>query len=1318
MWKQILITVACLVYLVGGLVGIALAEHTQVIETTNITYINGDWLINDSQNRTNETIVLTGNLLVMFGGNLTFRNVTLLMNCTSDGQYQIEVQNGGTLSILDFDNDNITSMDTSNIIAYNSNFEYKFRVRTGANFTMRNSELHECGYGPFLAVDNYGLYIESDNSLVDNCVISNCYYGIILYKSESIVSNNTITWCDIGIMATAWSNATIENNQINWSDTYGIWVDGVDNTKKWGSNPLIKNTLITYTGRGGPGGVGVHMTYYCRPILENVTILRSAEDGIYFGEWCQPNLINCIVDSMGEGNYALASSSCRYVDITNSSIGTGNVWDMSLATAYFLLTNCSFNEFHFEFYNVNSNLTVNWFLNTYINDTLENPIPNANIRIRDNANGTFDENFTTGGNGFLNWTVLKEYFQKDINGDKDGNDLGERINYGPYNLTVSKPGYQTAYAEIEMNASKTVVITLTDIENPIADAGLDQTVNEDTIVYFDGSGSTDNAEIVNYTWSFNDGGPLVNLYGVNTSYIFAQPGNYAITLNVSDASGNQATDTCIIYVNDCTAPVADAGTDQSVDEDEMIQFDGNGSTDNVGIIWYNWSFGDGGYDFGTNVTTIHTYTNAGDYIVVLNVSDAAGNWATDTCLVFVNNIAPFANAGGNKTGNEGVAITFNGSASADTPSDNSTLTYVWYFGDGNSQVGKVVNHAYADNDVYNATLVVTDDNGRVDSDTCNVTVNNVAPAIMSVANQTAQQGVLFTLRINATDVPADVLTFSDNTTLFDINPVTGIIQFTPTNGDVGNYFINVTVTDDDMGSSSITFKITVNNTNDAPVIAPIPAQSATEDVPFTLQVIATDPDISDTLTYSLTAYPTGMAIASTGLITWTPTNDAVGSHTVTVRVRDAIGLYDEKTFAITVANLNDVPTISTSSLTNATEDAMYLYTIQANDVDVGDTLTFFLDLAPVFLSIDSITGLLYGTPTNSDAGIHQVIVNVSDGMTYITRAFNLTVINVNDPPTLNYISPQAAIEDVPFSLQIVGQDVDAGDILAYSLISSPASMTINQVTGLLAWTPTNDDVGSHTINVRVSDASGAFAERTFQITVANVNDPPVIITTAIPNATEGIMYLATIQAEDADGDALTFSFDSAPSFLSIDTKTGMLYGMPTNGEVGIHQIVVNVSDGTSYVTRTFNLTVLNVNELPTITSYPISVAKPGSEYVYTIIAEDIDAGDVLTFSFVEAPEGMTINSQTGKIIWTPSDAQAGQTYQVVVQVSDGQGSATQIYSIAVDELPVEPYQPLFDDYVWTGIIILLVTIILLMLFYQFNKEKKKEKEPDNINKES
>ena len=149
-----------------------------------LQYIDGDWNVNGSESYTNEAIVLTGNLTIENGGNLTFNNVTLMMNSTSDGQYHIEVLRGGSFYIYDLDNDNSTTSDASNITSYNTNFEYIFRVRGGSNFSILNSELHECGYngGGFNGI---GLYIETNNTRICNCLISRNYVGLFLYPSSS-----------------------------------------------------------------------------------------------------------------------------------------------------------------------------------------------------------------------------------------------------------------------------------------------------------------------------------------------------------------------------------------------------------------------------------------------------------------------------------------------------------------------------------------------------------------------------------------------------------------------------------------------------------------------------------------------------------------------------------------------------------------------------------------------------------------------------------------------------------------------------------------------------------------------------------------------------------------------------------------------------------------------------------------------------------------------------------------------------------------------------------------------------------------------------
>jgi PKD repeat protein len=183
------------------------------------------------------------------------------------------------------------------------------------------------------------------------------------------------------------------------------------------------------------------------------------------------------------------------------------------------------------------------------------------------------------------------------------------------------------------NMGMSTVYFSVDTVHPVADAGPDQTVEEDTVVTFDGSASTDENGIATYAWAFTDS-TLKILSAQNPTYTFATPGTYIVTLEVADPAGNSATDTVTITVLDVTDPVANAGNDQTVNVGANVTFDASSSSDNVGIVSYEWDFGD--ETTGTGKTATHKYNNAGTYTVTLTVKDAAGNQATDTMSVTVN----------------------------------------------------------------------------------------------------------------------------------------------------------------------------------------------------------------------------------------------------------------------------------------------------------------------------------------------------------------------------------------------------------------------------------------------------------------------------------------------------------------------------------------------------------------------------------------------------------------------------------------------------------------------------------------------------------
>jgi fibronectin type 3 domain-containing protein len=197
---------------------------------------------------------------------------------------------------------------------------------------------------------------------------------------------------------------------------------------------------------------------------------------------------------------------------------------------------------------------------------------------------------------------------------------------------------------------------------PVAEAGPDRKVLLDAPVTFDGSNSSDNVGITAYRWdtdihSDSDGDGTADndtdLMGAEPVLItgYGTTGSYVAKLTVMDAAGNSASDTTTTVVTDLPdieAPVAEAGPDQSAEAGQPVSFNGSGSSDNFGIVFYLWdtdtatdSSGDGIADndidlIGREAVLESGYPEAGSYTVMLTVNDAANNGpATDTLTVEV-----------------------------------------------------------------------------------------------------------------------------------------------------------------------------------------------------------------------------------------------------------------------------------------------------------------------------------------------------------------------------------------------------------------------------------------------------------------------------------------------------------------------------------------------------------------------------------------------------------------------------------------------------------------------------------------------------------
>lgn len=186
--------------------------------------------------------------------------------------------------------------------------------------------------------------------------------------------------------------------------------------------------------------------------------------------------------------------------------------------------------------------------------------------------------------------------------------------------------------------------------------------------------------------------------------------------------------------------------------------------------------------------------------------------------------------------------------------------------------------------------------------------------------------------------------------------------------------------------------------NYAPLFKSEPVTAATEDQQYTYNIVTADYDLN-TLTITKASGPAWLSVNSTGngtaTLSGTPVNGDVGPHAVTIAVNDGKVAINQS-FTVTVANVNDPPTITSTPVVNAAINTLYEYWVTANDVDANEVLSCVATLKPDWatFSFNSGTksGLLTGTPVATDPIIAYAALKVSDSNGgEFTQEFTITV---------------------------------------------------------------------------------------------------------------------------------------------------------------------------------------------------------------------------------------------------------------------------------------------------------------------------------------
>ena len=581
----------------------------------------------------------------------------------------------------------------------------------------------------------------------------------------------------------------------------------------------------------------------------------------------------------------------------------------------------------------------------------------------------------------------------------------------------------------------------------------------------------------------------------------------------------------------------------------------------------------------------------GKYTVTVTADDKQGGTATQTFTIDSTNQAPIVGTKtADQTSNDGQTIATVKASDAFSDPNGDALTYTasnlpkgLAISTDGLITGTVAGNATPG--TYSVTVTAMDDKGAATSETFNWVVKDVPPTDKgTLANQTymdGQAGISISTSQGFNNPNSLPLTYSASglPTGLAIDATSGKItgtidkeaskggQSTGSNGLLdGKYTVTVTADDKQGGTATQTF--TIDSTNQAPIVGTKTADQSSNDGQTIATVKASDafsdPN-GDTLIYTASNLPKGLAISTNGLITGTVAgNAAPGTYSVTVTAMDDKGAATSETFNWVV---KDVPPTDKGTLANQNytdgQAGISISTSQGFNNPNSLPLTYSASGLPTGLAIDATSGKITGTIDKeaSKGGQSTGSNGLLDGkytVTVIRPATasaaprrrrsrstrpTFTIDSTNQAPIVGTkITDRSNNDgDTVSSVNTATSFSDPnGDPLTYSASNLPAGLTISAdgvISGTIA---KNAQPGTYAVMVTATDDKGAAATETFNWVVNDV--PPTASGTLHDQMTtdgqKGVSISTSQGFNNPNGNALTYSATGLPMGLTIDPKTG------------------------------------------------------------------------------------------------------------------------------------------------------------------------------------
>jgi VCBS repeat-containing protein len=546
--------------------------------------------------------------------------------------------------------------------------------------------------------------------------------------------------------------------------------------------------------------------------------------------------------------------------------------------------------------------------------------------------------------------------------------------------------------------------------------------------------------------------------------------------------------------------------------------------------------------------------------------------------------------------------------------------------------------------VYSVTVTAEDNNGETTSQTFDWTISNPVPEAKNDADETGENGTLTVAAAdgvlsNDSDPDGDTLSVSEvngsdanvgasvpgtDGGSFTLNE-DGSYTFDPgmdfdylAVGETATTSVTYTISDGEGGTDEATLTVTINGTNDGPESTAIDSQSDNDADVISLDVSGSfsDPDTSDTLTYSAEGLPDGLTIdPDTGEITGTIDNSASqfgpdndGVYSVTVTAEDNNGETTSQTFDWTISNpvpeaKNDADSVTEDTVLSATgnvldndtdpdNDTLNVDTVNGGTANVGQVVTGTYGTVTLYADGSYTYDL---DNTNGDVQALAVGETLTDTFTYTitdsqggtsTTTLTVTINGSNDAPEITLGAGDSTADDSLI-------ETDAG-------LSASGTLTLSDV-------DTSNDVTTTALDT---------------VTTGGTYSGPLPTDAQLFDMFNASGTLAAGDQESANG--INWTFDSGSEtfdFLPEGETLTLTYTVRATDSFG-------ATDD-----QTVTITITGTNDTPVAVADTAAVSEDGTDQSgyddgsadTTVIAgdvlendSDVDDGDIFTVTGVAA----------------------------------------------------------------------------------------------------